>query len=328
MPAEPTNREGQFMPAVLVTGGSGFLGRHVLAELERAGFGASDIIAVGRRPPAGWPADSFLAVDLLAEPYRLGSIVRARRPALILHLAGRTPPAASEELENGNARLLDVVAGAIEEAPDSCRLVLAGSAAEYGDVPAGRLPVRESEPCRPIDAYGRGKSAATQRAMALRDRTGAAVVVGRVFNLSGPGLPQSQAFGRFAAELARQPGPMASLRVGCLEARRDFVDVRDAARALVILAQKGRSGEVYNIASAVSHSIGEGLDRLVRLSGKQVDIRRDPERTAHRGVIESRGSIDKIQTETGWSPAITFEQSLADLWTDASRPRACPGEPG
>jgi GDP-4-dehydro-6-deoxy-D-mannose reductase len=142
------------------------------------------------------------------------------------------------------------------------------------------------------------------------------VVVARVFNPVGPGLPATQALGQFAARLLDpSAGP---LLVGDLDARRDFVDVRDVARALVALAGSGRPGRIYHVGTGVSHRVGDALERLQWQSGRSIEVRVDPARAVARGPIDSRADIRRIVTETGWRPMIGWEQSLDDLWHEAA----------
>jgi GDP-4-dehydro-6-deoxy-D-mannose reductase len=147
------------------------------------------------------------------------------------------------------------------------------------------------------------------------------VVVARVFNPTGPGSPPSQAFGRFAARLLDPaPGP---LLVGDLDTRRDFVDARDVARALVALAELGTPGRVYHVGTGVSRRVGEGLQRLLLRSGRSLEVRADPALASTSGPGDSRADTRRIVAETGWRPEIPFETSLDDLWDEAaSRARA------
>ncbi len=130
-----------------------------------------------------------------------------------------------------------------------------------------------------------------------------------------PRLPASQAFGRFAARLAGSGADPLRLDVAGLEGRRDFVDIRDAAAAIVAVARSGRPGQVYHVGSGRSRTIGEGLDLLIRLSGRSVQV--IPAGTG-RGPADSRADIRRIVEQTGWSPRIDFEQSLFDLWAEVS----------
>ncbi|MFO0888716.1 MAG: GDP-mannose 4,6-dehydratase [Isosphaeraceae bacterium] len=145
--------------------------------------------------------------------------------------------------------------------------------------------------------------------------------VARVFNPIGPGQPETQAFGGFAARLRSDaPDPLV-LVTGDLDTRRDFIDVRDAARALVAVALRGEAGEAYHIGTGQSRTVREGLDRLIALSGRQVSVVVDPNGNGRRGPADSRADIARITARTGWTPRIPFEQSLADLWAErSSRP--------
>jgi nucleoside-diphosphate-sugar epimerase len=188
------------------------------------------------------------------------------------------------------------------------RVTMAGSAAELGQVPPSDLPVDESYPCSPIEAYGRSKWLTTIAGMA--EKPPLEVVIGRVFNPVGPGLPPTQAFGEFAAGLLAPAADPLPLLVGNLDARRDFVDVRDAARALVALAEHGQAGSVYHVGSGVSRPVGEGLDRLIALSGRTAKLIVDPRRLARKGPSDSRADINRITSHTPWRPSIAFEKSL------------------
>ncbi len=166
----------------------------------------------------------------------------------------------------------------------------------------------------PVDAYGRGKQLATIAGLA--ERPPLEVIVARVFNPIGPGQPANQAFGEFAAQLMAESSDPLPLLAGNLEARRDFIDVRDVVRALVTVSFHGRPGLVYNVGTGQSRSVGEGLELLVRLSGRAVKVCVDPRRYVRKGPVDSRADIGRIMSHTGWKPAIPFEQSLADLWND------------
>ncbi len=287
-------------PTWLVTGGSGFLGRHLLERLDREPV---EVVALGRRAMLG---RRFVTVDLLDGDNLRRALAHAV-PTVIFHLAGRTPPADAGSLDESNRvatlRLIEAVAAL--EIP--ARLVMAGSAAELGPVPVEDLPVGEQYPARPETEYGLSKLASTRAVLE------AGGIVARVFNPIGPGTPPSQALGRFAAILAEREGPI-TLNVGDLTPRRDFIDGRDVADALVALARRPRPG-LYHVGTGESRSVGEGLDLLIRLSGRTVDVRIDPSRPS--GPADSRADIGRIRREVGWSPRIPFERSVADLWAEA-----------
>ncbi len=233
------------------------------------------------------------------------------RPGVVFHLAGRTPPARPEEFYRDNTLATVGWLDALRGVGQPVRVVLAGSAAELGPVPVADLPVGEDWPCRPRDPYGLSKWLASAAGLAARSPL--EVVVARVFNPIGPGLPASQALGRFARALAGGDGAL-TLTVGDLDARRDFVDVRDVADALVALAARGEPGRVYHVGTGRSHRVGDGLDRLIALSGRRVAVEVDPAFGRPTGPNDSRADIRRITAEVGWSPRISWNQSLADLW--------------
>jgi len=291
------------MPVWVVTGGSGFLGSHLLARLGAEA--QIEVVAVGRRCPAGW-SGRFARADF-TDGDQIARVVEELHPAVVCHLAGQTPPARPEEFYRGNTLATVAWLDALRGLNQAVRVVLVGSASELGPVTIEDLPVAESWTCRPADPYGLSKWLAS--AAGLAARLPLEVVVARVFNPIGPGLPASQALGRFARTLAEGMGDLI-LTVGDLAARRDFVDVRDVAEALVALAVGGQPGRVYHIGSGQSHRVGDGLDRLIAWSGRWVTIEVDPTLGRPSGPADSRADIRRITAEVGWSPRI----SLRDLW--------------
>jgi nucleoside-diphosphate-sugar epimerase len=296
-------------PTWLVTGGSGFLGRHLLDRLEREPV---DLVAIGRRP-LGRPRVRWIKADL-ADRDGLARVLDDVAPATIVHLAGRTPPADPAALDLANRLATLNLLDTLVHLGRPTRLVVAGSAAELGPVPVEDLPVAESYLAQPDTDYGRSKLPATEAVLAVPSPI--AAVVARVFNPIGPGIPSSQAFGRFAAMIA--DAQVDTIPTGDLTARRDFIDVRDVAEALLSLGQSQATG-LFHVGTGESRSVLEGLERLIALSGRQIQIVRDA--SPSRGPSDSRADISRISIETGWSPRIAFEQSLADLFAAASSGR-------
>jgi GDP-4-dehydro-6-deoxy-D-mannose reductase len=286
---------------VLVTGGSGFLGGHLLAAL-----GAVDrVVTFGRHRTSA----EHIVGDI-DDADALRNAVARVRPRFVFQLAAALPPESARRLylinTGGTANILAALAGR------QARLVLAGSAAELGPVPADRLPIAEDAPCRPVGPYALSKWCATR--LALTAPGPLEVVVARLFNPIGPGLPASQALGRFARLLAAPVAEPVRLTVGDLDARRDFVDVRDAASALIALALRGRSGQVYHVGTGHSRRVGDGLDALIRQGGRGVLLGPNAHLPGPSSPADSRADIRKIVAETGWRPSISWEQTIADLW--------------
>jgi nucleoside-diphosphate-sugar epimerase len=299
----------------VVTGATGFVGRHVLDVLKtdhQRGRGDSvTVVALGRRRPDGWPADAFVAADL-TEADRLRAAIEQVAPDMVIHTAGRTPPASDQELYHANFWATIHLLGALRALKRPVRVVLSGSAAELGPVDDSLLPVDESHPCNPANAYGRSKWLATLAGRS--ERSPLEVMVARVFNPIGPGTPTSQALGRFADLLSEPGADPVELIVGDLDARRDFIDVRDVANAMIALATRGKAGSVYNVGTGRSRRVGDGLDRLIHLSGRSVRVSVDPVLKCDRGPSDSRADITRITEHTGWKPMISWDRSLDDLW--------------
>jgi nucleoside-diphosphate-sugar epimerase len=306
------------MAVWLITGATGFVGRQVLIalhdEANRSAVRNDTVMALGRRCPPGWPESRFAAVDL-NDASEIRAAIERIAPDVVIHTAGRTPPAPDEELYRANFWATRHLLSALRSLRKTVRVVLSGSAAELGPVEESRLPVSEAYACDPVGAYGRSKWLATKSG--LSEGSPLEVTVARVFNPIGPGTPATQALGQFASRLVEAgPDPL-ELVVGDLDSRRDFIDVRDAARAVIALALRGRAGLVYHVGSGRSHRVGDGLDRLVQLSGRTVRVSVDSALYNRRGPADSRADIDRIIEHTSWRPGISWEQSLVDLWNAA-----------
>lgn len=284
----PGERAGR---RVLVTGAEGFVGRHAVLELRRRGW---RVLAAGRRD-----AD-------LRDAAAAAALVRAARPRVVLHAAGSTLGSDWGALWDANVATTVNVLSAV---PPGVRAVIAGSSAEYGAA-AGRKPLREDAECLPLGPYGSSKLSQTLAALSFRHR-GLDVAVARIFNTSGPGGPDTLIPGAFARQLAEGASV---LRTGDLSPARDFVDIRDAARALADLCEPGVPGGVYNVATGRGTPIRAVVELLVRLAGRRVRVERDPARRRAKGadIPFIAGDASKLRRATGWKPRFSLEQSLRD----------------
>lgn len=290
---------------IVVTGATGFVGTALLRALTAADR-AGDVVAVSRRGP--YRADVRHATEM-------EQLVRETQPVVVFHLAGLINSRNLDELYVSNVaathQLLDAV---VKHAP-ACRVVVPGSAAEYGRVPPDELPITEDRVPAPVQPYGLAKTWQTATAIYF-SRNGANVVVGRLFNLVGTGTPTRLSIGGFAEQLRRikegEEEPL--LVVGDLSPRRDFIDVADACQALLALAATPGTTGIYNVCSGRSISMGEVLDLMIRESGIDVQIAVDDARLRHRGEIpESVGDNARLQAATGWQPTIPLKESLAGM---------------
>lgn len=294
----------------LITGASGFLGRALVNLLQQRPN--QKLILISRKQIPHRANTLQIHTDL-NEFIALNSIIELHKPDIVLNLAGRTPPASDTDLWNDNAELTFNLLSCLKSCQYPVRLIHAGSAAELGEVPLEKLPVDESYKPQPVTSYGKSKWAASE---AVLQASGPITpMVARIFNLIGPGQSTLQAFGRYAAELAATKiGKPHEIKAFGLSHRRDFIDVRDAASAILALADHGRSNQVYHIGTGISRSLLDGLEILARNSGRSVEWIESLKHSA-QGPLDSKASIRLIQKDTVWSPQIPFEQSLTDLWT-------------
>ncbi|URM88746.1 NAD-dependent epimerase/dehydratase [Streptomyces sp. MRC013] len=293
---------------ILVLGATGYLGGHVVERL-RALPGAR--VLVGGRSPA-----AEVAVDLASDrPERLAEAVASAAPDAVVNCAGATGGDAVT-LAEVNARGPAVLCAALREAAPAARLVHLGSAAEYGPgTPGGR--VAESAATRPVGPYGATKLAGTAAVTA----SGLDAVVLRVGNPVGPGAPASGLPGRVAALLADAgDGPDAVLRLGDLSAHRDFVDVRDVARAVRLAATApGPLPPVLNVGGGDAVPVRELVRTLADLAGFQGRIVEEGANGSARSTRVSWqcSDITAARTALGWRPSHSLDASLAALWAAA-----------
>ncbi|MFA6003058.1 MAG: NAD-dependent epimerase/dehydratase family protein [Elusimicrobiota bacterium] len=292
----------------LVTGGRGFFGTHLCAYLRRS-HPRARIIVLDRTP-----GPKTLRCDLNSDP-QLARRLRQLQPDVIFHLAGSSRADTWDRLwtdfVGATINLLDAVRSLPR--PEQPRIIISGSSAEYGPAPDRLL--RESDPTRPVTAYGALKLSQTLAALTYR-HVGLDIVIARIANIIGPGIPENLALGTFARQLAsiargRRP---AEILTGNLDSRRDYIDVRDAAAALDLLARHGKSGEIYNVASGRPLTTGALLRRLIRRSSVPASVRSTAPRRIHREASYVACSYRKINRLTGWRPRIPLERTLKDTW--------------
>jgi GDP-4-dehydro-6-deoxy-D-mannose reductase len=280
----------------LVTGGTGFLGPQLERELVDNGF---DVTAVGR------------SHGDVTDPQAMRRLVAEVWPTHVFHLAGIRDGELDELLRInvwGTANVLEAVAA---EAP-AARVLVAGSAAEYGETT--REPVDEEHPLHPVTDYGVAKSAQELAAGAVGARRGLHLTRVRLFNVLGPGEPTSfvasAIAGRIAAIQAGTAPP--PLRTGDLSTKRDFVDVRDVARAMRLTATHGEAGAVYNVCSGTATPIRTLVEELLSAAGLDIAVDSTPEPAA-LNVRGHAGSAARLRAATGWVPERSLRDSLAEV---------------
>lgn len=290
---------------IVVTGAAGFIGRHLTQLLASEGR-ASDVVAVSLNGPRD--------VDL-RDRGAAAALVRETKPAVIFHLAGLIYSSDLAELYASNVGATEHLLEAVMAHAPECRVVVPGSAAEYGRVDAAHLPIGEDKLPAPLSSYGLSKVWQTFATGYFAAR-GAHAVVARIFNLLGPSAPATLSIGAFAQQIRSiaAGGKEPKLFVGDLTPRRDFVDVRDACEGLMALAARPDLRGIYNVCSGSSLPVSGILEMLIAESGLEVKVSLDSARLRHKAEIpDSFGSPRRIAEATGWSPRIPLRQSLKEM---------------
>ncbi|MEA2310627.1 MAG: GDP-4-dehydro-6-deoxy-D-mannose reductase [Solirubrobacteraceae bacterium] len=286
----------------LITGASGFAGRHLADACAAAGDDVTD-------------ASRASGVDLL-DPAAARDAVEAARPEAVYHLAALAHVGASwgdpgAFLRENVTLALNVLEAVRAAAPDAT-VVAVGSGEVYG--PPASLPVTEEAPLRPQNPYAVSKASADLLAGFYADGHGLRVIRARPFNHAGPGQEPIYAIASFArqAAVAAEAGedPI-RIVTGNPDTRRDYTDVRDVVRAYRLLAERGEPG-IYNVCSGRTASARELIAMLAEAAGAGLDHVVDPALVRGHEVEEVRGDPGRLRAAAGWEPEIPLERTLAD----------------
>ncbi len=305
----------------LITGITGFVGSHLTELLLERGY---EVYGTLRwRSPLDNIKHLLDRIELVECDLRDASSVtealERARPEYIFHLAAqsfvptswRAPAETLSTNVIGQVHLFEAVRSLGLEP----RIQIAGSSEEYGLVREDEVPIKESNPLRPLSPYGVSKVTQDLLGYQYFRSYRMSIVRTRAFNHTGPRRGEVFAESSFAHQIAdieagkREP----VLRVGNLEAKRDYTDVRDVVKAYLLALEKGEPGEVYNICSGVSHPVQHILDLLLSFSKAEIKVVRDPARLRPSDVTVLWGDSSKFRQQTGWAPEIPLEQTMRDL---------------
>jgi GDP-4-dehydro-6-deoxy-D-mannose reductase len=275
------------------------------------------IVGTDVTPDCVLPVNSYIPCDL-TDQRAVEHMIAVAQPTQVFHLAGLMGQAPADTMMRVNVDGFVCLSSALRrraiESGCTLRMLTVGSAAELGSAGAVRLPVVEETECQPESTYGQSKWQVTQLAISEPTDSPLQIVVARPFNLVGPGLSAQLALGNFARQVAGiVRGEIDAVRCGPLQARRDYVDVRDAVAAYALLARRGRPSQVYNVCSGRSYPLARLLEMLVTLANVRVRVISDETRQRTGDLPDIYGDHSKITREVGWRTTVSIERSLRDL---------------
>jgi GDP-4-dehydro-6-deoxy-D-mannose reductase len=300
---------------VLITGAGGFVGRHLIAELESE----TDWAIIGLQTKASTPGTRarMLSCDL-RDADLVARVIDRYRPDVIIHLAAQSyvPKAfasPADTIVNNISSQVHVLEACRAVEIDPIVLVI-GSSEEYGSAPPEDMPLTEDQPFRPANPYAVSKIAQDMLGLQYWLSYGMKIIRLRPFNHIGPGQSDRFVVSNFARQVAEVELGLAEpvVLTGNLSARRDFLDVRDVARAYRMTVDRGQPGEVYNLASGTPVQVGELLESLTSMATVSIAIRHDPARMRPSDTPLLYGDATRLRRATGWAPRIQIKQSLRD----------------
>lgn len=304
------------MGRVLITGGTGFVGTHLIQFLKSNASKIAVIASGDSRSRQGpEPGVEYYELDIRrADDVR--SVVQKVRPTHIYHLAGITAidvswnsPRLTFEVNVLGAYNLFEAAMVLPSTPRILNISTSQVYAHSDEI------LTETSLLSPDNPYAASKAMAELLRVQYRKYTGGGIITARSFNHTGPGQSPIFVLPSIAKQFAEvEAGLRApSLTVGNIEVKRDFTDVRDVVLAYSALLNKGRTGEVYNVCSGSAVRLADCIRKFETISGITIEINTDPARLRSNEISQIFGDSTKIRTETGWNPQIPLEKTIQDL---------------
>ena len=301
-----------------ITGAEGFIGSNLIGFLQAKGWNVIGGYLLHSSAPFAKSGNLRYVHCDLRNGQRVTQLLVEHQPTHIFHLGAQSLPTVSwadpvgtfESNVMGSLHLFEAVRH-LKKAPV---VVSACSSAEYGNVPASAIPVKEEQPLRPLHPYGISKVCLDLLAREYFLDYKIPTVNIRLFNTTGPGK-KNDAPSDFVRQLIdiKKGLQLPVIEVGNLKTRRAFLDVNDTVRGFYLAAMKGKRGESYNLCASKTYQIGELLHTAIRLSGVRARIRPVPHlmRPSDERIIF--GSAEKMRKDTGWRPLFRMEQTLRSM---------------
>lgn len=292
----------------LITGSKGFIGTHLSAELEANGY---EVIRCDLAEGNG-----IVAMDIMNQQM-VQNVLDSHMPDVIINMAGQANVGLSWRKPQLTIQLNTIglvnILEAVKTINPKIRVLAVGSSDEYGNLKENGINVTENTPVKPITPYAISKQAQELFAQMYVRSYGMDICMIRLFNLGGAGQAKGYMISDFSSAIAEvETGKKTVMSVGNLESARDFTHVKDACRALRLIAEQGHTGEIYNICSGTTHTAQEILDKLIRMATVNVEVVQDLSRMRPSDTPVICGNHDKLTAHTGWEPIISLDQLLKD----------------
>ena len=299
---------------VLIVGAAGFVGGYLIEELKSVG---AEIVAT-KLPFERIDIGGVAVRDLdITDQSSIDCVLSETDPDVVFHLAAQSSVKLSWEKPAFTANVniigaINLFESAKTHLKKSARILVVGSGEEYGEINYS-APVKETTEPKPKNIYALTKLAQENIAKIYVGAYGLNIVMTRSFNHIGPKQSPQFVVADFCSQVAKIEKGLSGneIAVGNLSAKRDFTDVRDVVKAYVLLAEKGESGETYNVGSGVSVAVSEILDRILRLSEKDIKVVVDGKKLRPVDVPEIRADISKISA-LGWERTYDLNTTLRE----------------
>lgn len=306
---------------VLIVGASGFAGRHLLAYLSQSQVD-KNIYATFNNTTIESDDYNFKRLRLLKcdikKYHEIERTLKMARPYEIYFLASLVTIAKSFSLIldifNTNIMGATKFFEAVKNICPQARILVSGSAEEYGKVPPNLIPIIENTSLHPVSPYGLSKKLQQEIGFYYYKTFGLNLIFTRTFHYSGPSQPPTFVISSFAKQIVEiENKKRRFIKVGNLNAKRDFTDIRDVVRAYYLIMEKGEIGKVYNVSSNESLSIGELLNKMIHKSKSKIKIKVDPKRFRVSDVPNFVGDNTQLIKNTGWKRKYTIVQTINDV---------------
>lgn len=302
------------MRKALITGSEGFVGGYLKKELSDNGYDVygADVVVSEEAEKSG----KVFKIDMLDYESTF-SIIDKIKPDIIIHLAGQANVAASWKIPQKTMQI-NVIAAinlmeAVRNVNSDIRIVLVGSSDQYGKLLEKGVDVKESMETHPETPYAVSKKAQEEMAGIYVRAYKMNVCMTRSFNHGGAGQKKGFMIPDFASGIVDvERGNQDVVRVGNLESKRDFTHVKDVVRAYRLIAEKGKTGTVYNVGSGTAVSAASILDKLVSMADCEIKVVQDPSRLRPSDTPVICCNHDLLTEDTGWTPLYSVDDIVKD----------------